>query len=688
MPSAAAKKRAAKKKEAAKNRQRPKNAQATTDEKNDVEAVTENVKSLNISKQLKSESWSCTGVLASHPVSSDLHIHNYSCTFYGQVLWADTNLELNSGNRYGLIGANGCGKSTLLATLGCRDVPIPDHIDSFHLKEEAPALKDVTPLEFVLNVDDERSRLEKEVERMMQDDPESDELLKLYERLDEISADTAQVQAGRILHGLGFNATMQKKFLCEFSGGWRMRVSLARALFLKPYLLLLDEPTNHLDLDACVWLEEELKKFKHILVLISHSQDFLNGVCTRIIHMSQKRLQYFTGNYDAYIRTRAELEENQMKRYQKEQDQINHMKDYIARFGHGSAKLARQAQSKEKVLAKMVDKGLTSKVKADSQFSFFFPECTRLSPPVLMVQNISFRYNENTPWIYRDLEFGIDLDTRLALVGPNGAGKSTLLKLISGELSPTDGLIRRHSHLKIARFHQHLQDVIDEDLSPIQYMQKCYPEIKEIEALRKLVGRYGITGKLQLSPIRKLSDGLKCRVVFAWISSQYPNLLLLDEPTNHLDIETIDSLAEAINEFNGGMMLVSHDFRLINQVAKEIWICENQTVEPWKGDIQSYKQSLKRKVMKEEKSLLKGKTADHIDSSASTPEPRKKKTPTPEAKPLITVDFTPNRFANRSNGGTPTPSGGTASPVNGENGDVINGENGTNEPDSMWDYND
>jgi len=665
MPSAAAKKRAAKKKEAAKSRQRPKNA-AGPEENGSVETVTQGVKSLNV-EQPKLESWACTGVLASHPISSDLHIHNYSCTYYGQVLWADTNLELNNGNRYGLIGANGCGKSTMLATLGSRSVPIPDHIDSFYLRHEAPSLTDVTPLEFVLNVDDERNRLEKEIETLMQEDPDSDELLKIYERLDEISADTAEVTAGRILHGLGFNSTMQKKFLSEFSGGWRMRVSLARALFLKPYLLLLDEPTNHLDLDACVWLEEELKKFKNILVLISHSQDFLNGVCTRIIHMHEKRLQYFTGNYDAFVKTRSELEENQMKRYQKEQDQINHMKDYIARFGHGSAKLARQAQSKEKVLAKMVDKGLTSKVKADSTFSFYFPECTRLTPPVLMVQNISFRYNENTPWIYRDIEFGIDMDTRLALVGPNGAGKSTLLKLISGDLSPSDGLIRRHSHLKIARYHQHLQDVIDVNLTPVEYMLKCYPEMKDMEQRRKMVGRYGITGKAQLAPIYKLSDGQKCRVVFAWLASQNPNLLLLDEPTNHLDIETIDSLAEAINDFNGGMLLVSHDFRLINQVAKEIWICENGKVEPWTGGIQAYKASLKRKVMKEEKNLLKGKTADHAEPAVKAA-PTKRATPSP--KPLVTVDFTPNRFANKANG-------------NGTNGNHT--EAGS---DGFWDYDD
>ncbi|XP_078482760.1 ATP-binding cassette sub-family F member 2 [Ciona intestinalis] len=576
MPSEAAKRRANKKKEAAKNRQRPTKKTEEEEEVPETNGTTNGVQTNGITNGIKKglvitdgeadkDARSCTGVLASHPISSDLHIYNYSCTYHGQVLFQDTNLELNCGNRYGLIGANGCGKSTMLATLGGREVPIPDHIDSFHLKNEAPP-SDITPIKYVLDVADERHRLEADAEKIMAVDPESDQLFKIYERLDELGADMAEVTASRILHGLGFTAEMQKKKLSDFSGGWRMRVSLARALFLKPYLLLLDEPTNHLDLDACVWLEEELKKFKHILVLVSHSQDFLNGVCTKIIHMNLKKLNYFSGNYDAFIKTRGELVENQMKRYQKEQDQINHMKDYIARFGHGSAKLARQAQSKEKTLAKMVDKGLTERVREDSTFNFYFPECSKLAPPVLMVQNISFRYSDETPPIYKDVEFGVDMDTRLALVGPNGAGKSTLLKLISGELSPTDGIIRRHSHLKIARYHQHLQDHIDVNLTPLDYIRKCYPEVKDIEQLRKIIGRYGISGKQQLCPIKKLSDGQKCRVVFAWLSSQNPNLLLLDEPTNHLDIETIDSLAEAINAFSGGLILVSHDFRLIDQV--------------------------------------------------------------------------------------------------------------------------
>lgn len=431
--------------------------------------------------------------------------------------------------------------------------------------------------------------------------------MEVYERLDELGADTAEFKASHILKGLGFTQEMMHKKCKDFSGGWRMRVSLARALFLKPHLHLMDEPTNHLDLEACVWLEEELKTYKQILVIISHSQDFMNGVCTNVIHLENKVLQYYGGNYDAFIKTRLELMENQSKRYQWEQDQIAHMKNYIARFGHGSAKLARQAQSKEKTLAKMVAGGLTEKVKSERDVSFYFFSCGEIPPPVVMVQNVSFRYNDQTPWIYKNLEFGLDLDTRLALVGPNGAGKSTLLKLIYGDLIPNEGMIRRHNHLKFGRYHQHLHELLEMDLSPLDYMLKKFPEFKDRDAMRKVIGRYGITGKAQTAPIKQLSDGQRCRVVFAWLAWQQPHMLLLDEPTNHLDMETIDALAEAINHFEGGLVLVSHDFRLINQVADEIWICEKQKVTKWEKDILAYKDHLKSKVMKESNKDAKAK---------------------------------------------------------------------------------
>jgi len=557
-------------------------------------------KRLDAEARLAAEARACTGNLGIHPLSRDIKITNLSVTFHGVELLLDTKLELSVGQRYGFIGPNGSGKSSLLAVLGNREVPIQEHIDIFYLSREMPA-SEKSALEAVKEADAERIKLEKLAESLVEaEDEESQEyLMEIYERLDEIGAETAEAKASHLLRNLGFTKEMQAKKCKDFSGGWRMRIALARALFIKPHLLLLDEPTNHLDLEACVWLEEELSNYKQILVLISHSQDFMNGVCTQVIHLNKQRLDYYGGNYDAFVRTRAELMENQDKRYQWEQDQIAHMKNYIARFGHGSAKLARQAQSKEKTLAKMVAGGLTEKVKEDRQLSFYFYSCGTIPPPVVMVQNVSFRYNDSTPYIYKNLEFGIDLDTRLALVGPNGAGKSTLLKLIYGDLSPTEGMVRRNNHLKFGYYHQHLHELLEMDLSPLDYMMKKFPEIKERDEMRKIVGRYGITGKQQTAPIKQLSDGQKCRVVFAWLAHQVPHMLLMDEPTNHLDMETIDSLAEAINNFEGGLVLVSHDFRLINQVADQIWICEKQTVTKWERDIIAYKDHLKAKVMKE-----------------------------------------------------------------------------------------
>jgi len=542
----------------------------------------------------------CTGSLAIHPMARDIKIANFSVTFHGAELLVDTKLELSVGQRYGLIGSNGSGKSSLLAVLGNREVPIQDHIDIYYLSREIPA-SEKSALQAVMEADVERLKLEKLAEELvhLEDDESQEYLMEVYDRLDELGADTAEAKASHILKGLGFTKTMQEKKCKDFSGGWRMRIALARALFIKPHLLLLDEPTNHLDLEACVWLEEELKNYKQILVIISHSQDFMNGVCTQVMHLNKQRLEYYGGNYDAFVRTRGELMENQEKRYQWEQDQIAHMKNYIARFGHGSAKLARQAQSKEKTLAKMVAGGLTEKVTTDKSQAFYFYSCGTIPPPVIMVQNVSFRYNESTPWIYKNLEFGLDLDSRLALVGPNGAGKSTLLNLICGELVPSEGMVRRNNHLKIGRYHQHLHEILELDLSPLDYMMKKFPEVKERDEMRRIIGRYGITGKQQTSPMKQLSDGQKCRVTFAWLAWQTPHMLLLDEPTNHLDMETIDALGEAINNFEGGLVLVSHDFRLINQVADVIWICEKETVTKWEGDIIAYKDHLKAKVMKE-----------------------------------------------------------------------------------------
>jgi len=646
MPSDHAKKKAAKKKEAAKMKGGKKAENVAADlekaaapkEKSPSNGVENGngVKSKELTAEeelcrlmdeeafMAAEARACTGVLGIHPMSRDIKIDNFSVTFHGAELLQDTKLELSCGQRYGLIGANGSGKSSLLAVLGNREVPIQEHIDIYYLSREAPA-SEKTALESVMEADEERIKLEKLAEELalIEEDDAQDYLMEVYERLDELGADVAEVKASSLLRGLGFTQEMMNKKCKEFSGGWRMRVSLARALFIKPHLLLMDEPTNHLDLEACVWLEEELKTYKNILVLISHSQDFMNGVCSQVIHLDLKVLKYYGGNYDTFIRTKMELDENQAKRYQHEQDQIAHMKNYIARFGHGSAKLARQAQSKEKTLAKMVAGGLTEKVSGDRSVEFHFYSCGTIPPPVIMVQDVSFRYNDTTPWIYKNLEFGIDLDTRLALVGPNGAGKSTLLKLIYGELNATEGMVRRNNHLKIGRYHQHLHELLDMEASPVEYMMAQFADLKEIDAVRKIIGRYGITGKAQTCPIKQLSDGQRCRVVFAWLSWQMPHMLLLDEPTNHLDMETIDALANAINNFEGGLVLVSHDFRLISQVADEIWICEKETVTKWEGGILAYKEHLKNKVMKELRKAEKAQMGQQQNGSKSTSSSKK-----------------------------------------------------------------
>jgi ATP-binding cassette subfamily F protein 2 len=543
-----------------------------------------------------------TGVLASQPLSRDVKIINFSLRLGGLVIVDDTLLEFNYGRRYGLIGLNGSGKSTLLACIGQREVPIPNHINIVHLDREIAA-SEKTALESVMDdLERERKRLEIEAEELAMSEEASeatDRLTELYDLLDEMDAHTATARAGKILHGLGFDKEMQHKKTKDFSGGWRMRIALAKALFMKPTMLLLDEPTNHLDLEACVWLEEYLKNYKRILFVISHSQDFLNGVCTNIIHLQNRKLTYYNGNFDTYVTARQEKEVNQMKQYAWEQDQIQHMKDYVARFGHGSAKLASQAKSKAKLIAKMEEGGLTERVVKDKILVLRFADPGTLPPPVLTFNKVSFGYKPSH-LLYENLEFGIDLDSRVALVGPNGVGKSTLLKLMVGELIPVSGLIRRHSHLRIAWYHQHLTEHLDLSLSPLEFMLKEFPGEVEKERMRQVIGKFGLTGKLQTSPIKMLSDGQKSRVVFAWLAWKEPHLLLLDEPTNHLDIETIDSLAEAINNFEGGMVLVSHDFRLINQVAKEIWVCENKTVTKWHGDILSYKEHLRRRMLEDE----------------------------------------------------------------------------------------
>ncbi|KAH8791806.1 putative ABC transporter ATP-binding protein ARB1 [Hyaloscypha finlandica] len=540
-----------------------------------------------------------TGVLSSLKQSRDVKITSVSLVFHGRVLITDTTLELTYGRRYGLLGENGCGKSTLLKAIDKREFPIPDHVDIYLLNEGAPP-SDLGALEWVVReAENEMERLDKEAERILEEDgPESPLLMDLYERMETMDPSTFATRASLILTGLGFNKTTIQKKTKDMSGGWRMRVALAKALFVKPSLLLLDDPTAHLDLEACVWLEEYLKKWDRTLVLVSHSMDFLNGVCSNMIDMRQKKLIYYGGNYDSYSKTRSEQEVNQNKAYQKQQDEIVHIKKFIASAGT-YANLVRQAKSRQKILDKMEADGFIQPVENDRVFTFRFADVEKLPPPVLSFDDVTFSYSGNTKDdLYRHLDLGVDMDSRTALVGPNGVGKSTLLRLMTGKLSPTGGQVSRHTHLKMGVYSQHSSEQLDLTKSALDFVRDKYADkSQDYQYWRQQLGKYGLSGESQTALMGTLSEGQKSRIVFALLAIDGPNMLLLDEPTNGLDIPTIDSLADAINAFTGGVVVVSHDFRLLDKIAKDILVCENKTIHRWDGSIGEYKNHLRKKML-------------------------------------------------------------------------------------------
>eukprot|EP00823_Brevimastigomonas_motovehiculus_P005968 TRINITY_DN4652_c0_g1_i1.p1 TRINITY_DN4652_c0_g1~~TRINITY_DN4652_c0_g1_i1.p1 ORF type:complete len:657 (+),score=168.74 TRINITY_DN4652_c0_g1_i1:27-1997(+) len=541
---------------------------------------------------------SATGVLQSRPQARDVKIGGFSLRAWSKELIADTTIELTIGRRYGLIGANGSGKSEFLQCLAHREVPIPKHISIYLLEEEVPKMT-VTPVEYVVaEVEKETKRVESEIARIIEEEGgESDSLDDLYKRMEDLEPELFVSKASLLLTGLGFDKVMMNKQTKDLSGGWRMRVALARALFVKPDLLLLDEPTNHLDLEACVWLEEYLSNYPFCLVVISHSQDFLNSVCTNIIHITPKKtLVGYSGNYDTFMKTKTENETNQMKLYEKEQSDIKHIKQFAASAGTYS-NLVKQAKSKLKIVEKMEAKGLTEKVDIEKVPKFRFPECDKLSPPLIAFEDMCFSYSgKKEDFLYTKVNLGVDQDSRIALVGPNGSGKTTLLKLMADELQATVGSVHRHCALTIARYHQHSEELLKPAMTPLEFMDHSFPKTMEMEGWRGHLGKFGISGVMQTAKIATLSDGQKTRIVFAYIANCRPHVLLLDEPTNHLDMNMIDGLADAINEYKGGVVLVSHDFRLLKKVAKTIWVCDKQKVTVWKDSIQAYKQSLIKKM--------------------------------------------------------------------------------------------
>ncbi|MBA0817690.1 hypothetical protein Gohar_019403 [Gossypium harknessii] len=557
----------------------------------------------------------------------DITIDNFFVSARGKELLKNASVKISHGKRYGLVGPNGMGKSTLLKLLAWRKIPVPKNIDVLLVEQEVVG-DDRTALHAVVSASEELIRLREEVsalqnssasngedENDLNGDDAGERLAELYEKLQILGSDAAEAQASKILAGLGFTKAMQGRPTRSFSGGWRMRISLARALFVQPTLLLLDEPTNHLDLRAVLWLEEYLYRWKKTLVVVSHDRDFLNTVCTEIIHLHDMKLQFYRGNFDDFesgyeqrrkeMNKKFEIYEKQVKAAKRSGNRVQQEK-VKDRAKFAAAKEAAKNKGKGKIDED--DRPAEAPKKwRDYSVEFHFPEPTELTPPLLQIMNVSFSYPNREDFRLSDVDLGIDMGTRVAIVGPNGAGKSTLLNLIAGDLVPTEGEVRRSQKLRIGRYSQHFVDLLTMEETPVQYLLRLHPDqegLSKQEAVRAKLGKFGLPSHNHLTPIAKLSGGQKARVVFTSISMSKPHILLLDEPTNHLDMQSIDALADALDEFTGGVVLVSHDSRLISRVCEDeeksqIWVVDNGTVNTFPGTFEDYKDELQREIRAE-----------------------------------------------------------------------------------------
>ena len=541
-----------------------------------------------------------TGNLTSPDNAKDLQIDKLTVQAYGKLLIKDSDLSLINGRRYGLIAPNGSGKSTLLHAIACGIVPRPTALDVYLLdREYAPT--EQTSIEAVLDiVEREQRALEDEMAELL-DDPDKNmvQLDYINSRLQELTTEGGETKVKSILKGLGFREHMYNTQTKDLSGGWRMRIALARILFVKPTLMMLDEPTNHLDLEAVVWLEEYLinETQGQTLILTSHSQDTLNEVCTDIIHLHHQQLYAYAGNYDTFTKVRAERDILLQKRARKQEKEMNALKGKLNMVGSDQQK---QAQRKAKAMDKRQEKEkaansvLEEELVQDKELVIKFQDCGGgITSPAIKLRDVDFGY-PGKDILLHDMSFGLGLDSRIALVGPNGAGKTTLLKLILGKLDPTTGDIQRDHHLRLSHFHQHMGDQLDMNKTAVDWLCATHPTLGyNGHTMRGWIGKYGLTGKSQVIPMRQLSDGQRRRVLFAHLGLLQPHMLCFDEPTNALDLDTIDALATAINNFDGGALIISHDFRLIEQVAEEVWIVDNGYVKPFDGTIREYKDQLK-----------------------------------------------------------------------------------------------
>ncbi|KAL4929603.1 putative AAA family ATPase GCN20 [Aspergillus undulatus] len=543
--------------------------------------------------------------------SKDIKLDGIDISVGGNRILSEAALTLAYGRRYGLVGQNGIGKSTLLRALSRREVAIPSHISILHVEQEITG-DDTPALQAVLDADVWRKRLladqEKisnqlqtiEAERSSMADTSTDAarldhereglditLSDIHSKLAEMESDKAESRAASILAGLGFSPERQQYSTKTFSGGWRMRLALARALFCEPDLLLLDEPSNMLDVPSITFLSNYLQGYPSTVLVVSHDRAFLNEVATDIVHQHSERLDYYKGaNFDSFYATKEERKKQAKREYEKQMAERAHLQAFIDKFRYNAAKSS-EAQSRIKKLERMP---VLTPPESDYVVHFKFPEVEKLSPPIVQMTEVTFGYSKDK-LLLKNVDLDVQLDSRIGIVGPNGAGKTTVLKLLTGQLEPTSGLKSNHPRLRIGFFAQHHVDALDMTTSAVSFMAKTYPG-KTDEEYRRHLGAFGITGMTGLQRMELLSGGQKSRVAFACLSLTNPHILVLDEPSNHLDIEGMDALSEALQNFEGGVVMVSHDVTMLRNVCTSLWVCDKGTVQKFDGTVDMYKKKI------------------------------------------------------------------------------------------------
>ena len=511
-----------------------------------------------------------------------ISIKKFSLKAGSKVLFDDSSLILSQNCRYGLIGKNGCGKTSLLKQIANRKFPINEKILILYVEQEIENT-DESPIEVILKSNRKMTELNnqiKEIEsKINNDELLDDETFEKYESLQEeiksFEPEKQKPKIKKILKGLGFSDLDMNQSCNHFSGGWKMRISLAKALYIEPDLLLLDEPTNHLDLEAVIWLGDYLETLKNMTIIVSHNVGFLNRVCTNILNIEDHKLVTYRGNYSSF-------KNNFNKKL------VTIKKDWD-KYEKKLKKFKSKSKSK-KDIAEFVKKNIVPKPEKDYNLKIRFPETLLYKDNVVKLENVSFSYGENI--IFDDVNFGVDMESVITLVGKNGSGKSTLLKLMMGELEPTSGNIWRQNGLRIGYYNQHFESSLPLDQTPVQYLESIFPKelmsVNKEHTIRGYLGRMRLEGKAHVQLMKELSGGQKARVAMVKLMFTMPHFILLDEPTNHLDIETIEALIEGLSRYNGGIMVITHEEELVTKLDSQLWVLKNKKVIHYKDTFEDY----------------------------------------------------------------------------------------------------